>query len=149
MNWSTLNSLQLGKYGEYLAMMEFMKHGFDVYSSEVDDKGIDLVIRSAAPKYFDIQVKSVRKLSYIFLFKSKFQIRDNLLAAIILFNEGNENPEFYLVPSAAWKIPNALLVDRDYEGKKSAPEYGLNLSQRNLPLLEPYRFHKTVELLQD
>lgn len=40
MNWSELSSLQLGKYAEYLAKMEFMKHGFDVYSSEVDDKEI-------------------------------------------------------------------------------------------------------------
>ena len=43
--WSNLNHLQLGKYSEYLVIMEFTRYGFDVYSAEVDDKGIDFVVR--------------------------------------------------------------------------------------------------------
>jgi len=32
-----------------------------------------------------------------------------------------------LIPATAWSTPVSPLVDRDYEGKKSAPEYGLNI----------------------
>ncbi len=44
-DWGKLNHLQLGRYAEYFVKMEFTRHGFDVYSAEVDDKGIDLVVR--------------------------------------------------------------------------------------------------------
>lgn len=40
--------------------------------------------------------------------------------------------------------PNALPVDREYEGKKRKPEWGLNLSTKNILLLEDYVFHKMV-----
>jgi len=39
-------------------------------------------------------------------------------------------------------------VERNYEGKKSAPECGLNISMKNLPLLEPYRFESQLPALQ-
>jgi hypothetical protein len=42
--------MQLGRYAEYLAKMEFMLHGSDVFSSEVDDHGIDFVVRTSAKK---------------------------------------------------------------------------------------------------
>ncbi len=145
--WSGLNRLQLGRYAEYFVKMEFTLHGFDVYTSEVDDKGIDFVIRKYS-RYHDVQVKSKRGLHYVFFSKDKFELRDNLLAVIVIFFEG-ELPYHYLIPATAWLKPNELLRDRDYLGKKSKPEWGLNLSQRNLPLLEEYRFDKMVEKLKE
>jgi hypothetical protein len=49
-NWGSLTTLQLGKYAEYFVKMEFVQHGFDVYSVEVDERGIDFVIRDDAGK---------------------------------------------------------------------------------------------------
>jgi hypothetical protein len=141
--WSKLNSHQLGRYAEYFVKMEFTVYGFDVYSTEVDDRGIDFVIRKEPGTYFDIQVKSVRDLNYIFMRKDKFQLRSNLFVAIVLFTEG-ELPKVYLIPSDEWKKPNELLVDRKYEGKKSPPEWGLNLSKKNMSILEKYNFEKQV-----
>ena len=43
--WKDLSPLQIGKYSEYLAKMEFILYGFDVYSPELDDKGIDFIVR--------------------------------------------------------------------------------------------------------
>ncbi len=60
--WSMLTNLQIGRYTEYYVKMEFTLHGYDVYPDEVDDKGIDFVIRGEPHKYYDVQVKSV----YIF-----------------------------------------------------------------------------------
>ncbi len=152
--WSRLNPLQLGRYAEYLVKMEFALYGFDVYTAEVDDKGIDFVIRKehtqgngrVESRYYDVQVKSVRGMNYVFFSKEKFVLRDNLLAAIGLFEDG-DSPRLYLVPARAWQRPNALFVERNYEGLKSKPEWGLNLSRKNLALLEPYRFERTAERL--
>ena len=44
-SWSNLNHMQLGKYAEYYAKMEFTSYGYDVYTSEVDDHGVDFVAR--------------------------------------------------------------------------------------------------------
>jgi hypothetical protein len=141
--WSTLTKLQLGRCAEYFVKMEFALHGFDVYTAEWDDKGIDFIVRRDTQRYYDVQVKSSRDLSYIFFLKDKFTPRENLLAAIVLFKDG-EHPGLYLVPSTVWIHPNSLFVSRDYEGKKSKPEWGLQLSHRNLSQLKDYEFACTV-----
>ncbi len=143
-DWRRLNHLQLGRYAEYLIKMELTLYGLDIYTAEVDDKGIDFVVRNDAGQYFDIQVKSIRGMNYIFLPKKKFQLRDNLLAAVVIFIQG-EPPRLFLIPSGAWDQPNELLVDRKYEGKKSDPEWGINISQRNLASLEKFSLEKVVK----
>jgi hypothetical protein len=128
--------------------MEFTLYGFDVYGTEVDDKGIDFVIRNDANSYFDVQVKSLRSLNYVFVEKAKFQLESNMLLALVLFMLDDAPPRQYLIPAAAWSQPNSLFVGHDYEGKKSKPEWGLNLSRRNLPYVEPYAFEQVVERLR-
>ena len=142
-NWSRLNSLQIGRYAEYFVKMEFTLYGFDVYTSEVDDRGIDFVIRKGHDRYYDIQVKSVYKAKYIFFPKHKFELRANLFAAVVIFID-REFPRLFLIQATAWEQVNALIVSRDYEMKKSKPEWGLNLSRRNYDLLEAYSFEKVV-----
>jgi hypothetical protein len=51
-NWSNLNHLQLGRYGEYFAKMEFTKTGFEVFTAEVDNKGIDCIVRKNEEEIF-------------------------------------------------------------------------------------------------
>jgi hypothetical protein len=149
-SWSELNRLQVGKYAEYFVKMEFTQHGFDVYSSEVDDRGIDFVVRKERKNdmtnYYDVQVKSVRESGYVFFPKDKFNLRGNLLAAVVIFPDG-EMPQLYLIPSLAWKTTDALLISHDYEGKKSKPEWGLNISKKNIPLLERFAFHEALQRL--
>lgn len=145
-DWSRLNHLQLARYAEYYAKMEFTLFGFDVYTAEVDDRGIDFVIRRGEDCYYDVQVKSARGFSYIFFPKDKFHPRRGLLAAVALFETGAP-PRLYLIPSTVWLEPNSLFCSRDYEGKKSRPEWGLNISRRNMPLLDEYAFDRRVELL--
>jgi hypothetical protein len=109
----------------------------------VDDRGIDCIIRKPGGMCYDVQVKSVRNMNYIIFTKDKFQPKESLLAGVVLLFEGKE-PLLYLIPSLAWREPNALLVDHDNIGKKSLPEYGLNLSKKNMPLLEAYAFDGVV-----
>ncbi len=60
-----------------------------------------------------------------------------------LFRDG-DMPGLYLIRSTAWTHPDGLFVVRNYEGLKSRPEWGLNLSGRNMPLLEPHEFQRIV-----
>ncbi|MGI9104382.1 MAG: hypothetical protein ACR2IF_18215 [Terriglobales bacterium] len=147
--WGKLNKQQVGAYAEYFVKMELTMHGFQVYSPEVDDRGIDLVARLEDGPFVALQVKAVRDFGYVFLQKSKFVLSDQLFLGLALLFEG-ESPELYLIPSRTWETPNALFVGRDYgEGKVSAPEWGINLSARNKPLLESYLFDGMVrQLLQ-
>jgi hypothetical protein len=101
-DWSSLNSLQIGRYAEYFLKMEFTMFGFDVYTAEVDDRGIDFVIRRNATRYFDVQVKSSRNMNYIFFPKKDFDLRENLLAGVVLFRDGNV-PQCYLIPATTWE----------------------------------------------
>jgi hypothetical protein len=80
----TATRLQVGRYGEYFVKMEFTPLGFDVYGTEVDDKGIDLVVRKGVDQFYDVQVKTVRppRGKYIFFPKHTFELRDTLLAAL-------------------------------------------------------------------
>lgn len=136
-NWARLNRLQLGKYAEYLAKMEFVLHGCDVFTSEVDDHGIDFVVRTRAGHHYDVQVKSYRvaKNNYVYMEKSKFPISPQSLLALVQFVEG-EPATLFLVPSCVDGAPNPTLESRDYgEGKKSKPEWGLTLSKKKLAAL--------------
>lgn len=144
--WSELNHLQIGRYAEYLAKMEFTAFGFDVFTAEVDDKGIDFVLRKDNLHYYDVQVKASRNLSYIFFSKDKFVLSQNLLAAVVLF-ENDKPASLYIIPSDVWQNPTSLFVSREYEDKKSKPEWGLNLSRKNLVELEQYQFENMVEKL--
>ena len=145
-NWAQLTPLQIGRYAEYFVKMEFTLFGFDVYSAEIDDKGIDFVVRKDPDRYYDVQVKSARAFNYIFFPKHKFALRKNLLAAVVLFSPARP-PQAYLIPSLAWQAPSTLLRDREYFGKQSKPEWGLNLSAKNLALLSAFSFESVIQTL--
>ena len=147
LNWSKLNSLQLGRYAEYYAKMEFASYGLEVYTSEVDDHGIDFVAKTKSGRFLEIQVKSVRQTNYVFMQKEKWNIEDtNVYLALLLFEDG-KLPDAYLIPAKAWKTPSALLCDKDYEGLKSKPEYGLNLSKKNMHLLREYKLEDIMTMM--
>lgn len=142
-DWTRLNHIQLGRYAEYLIKMECVLYGFDVYTAEVDDRGIDFVLRKGHDRYYDVQVKSIRG-GYIFFHKTKFELRDNMLAAVAIFRP-QQAPSLFLIPAVAWRTTNALFVSRDYEKSTlSKPEWGLNLSKRNMPLLAEYAFDRVA-----
>ncbi|TGE19263.1 DUF4365 domain-containing protein [Hymenobacter elongatus] len=147
-DWARLNPLQVGRFAEYFIKMKCALYAFDIYSSEVDDKGIDFILRVDASSYYDIQVKSIRSNGYIFFPKWNFTPRHNLYAAVVVLVQGQE-PDCYLIPSMAWANENALFRNRDYgEGLKSKPEWGLNISQKNMPLLGEYSFANVVPTLR-
>jgi len=143
-DWDRLNRQQLGKYAEYFTKMEFILYGLEVYTTEVDDRGIDYVIKKDG-RYYDIQVKSIRfpVTNYIYMKKKGFQLRENLFLVLVLFRQWQE-PELFLIPSKAWEEPNDAFKDHNHYRE---PEWGLNISNRTLKTLEEYRFDKMINTL--
>lgn len=85
-DWSRLTSLQLGRYAEYYAKMDFASYGLEVYTSEVDDHGIDFIVKDKNNRFCEIQVKSLRSKGYVFMTKSKFDIsNENLYLTLLIF----------------------------------------------------------------
>ncbi len=139
-DWENLNNLQLGRYAEYYAKMEFASYGCQVFTTEVDDHGVDFVVKDKNGRYCEIQVKSIRGTGYVFMAKSKFDLNNqNLFVALLVFRKG-QLPDIFLIPSRAWQEPNQVFVDRDYgkPGQTSKPEYGINVSKKNYGVLQEY-----------
>ena len=144
-HWKNLKKQQVGAYAEYFVKMELTMQGFQVYSTEVDDRGIDFVARREDGPFFEVQVKSLRSMGYVFMQKTKFPLREHTYLALCLLTEGQE-PQIFLIPSLVWREPNAIFVDRKYdvEGQTSKAEWGLNVSKRNMLSLSQYSFEITI-----
>ena len=136
----------MGRYAEYSVRLAFTLYNFDVYTAEVDDRGIDFVIRKDPARHYDDQVKSVRKANYVFFPKHVFDLRENLFAAVVRFTDGRP-PDPYLIPSTAWRSPDALLVSRNLEGRRSRPQWERNLPKGNGRLLARFAFDSIVQEL--
>jgi len=62
---------------------------------------------------------------------------------LLIFEEGMMSKS-YLIPSKGWETENGLFRNRDYIGLKSKPEYGLNVSKKNITLLDKYKFNDEI-----
>ena len=141
LKWSNLSHLQLGQYAEYYAKMEFASYGFEVYTSEVDDHGVDFVVKNEAGKFLEVQVKSVRDRNYTFIKKSKMVLDDNHLVCYLLFDD-EKLPGCYLFPATVWKVPDGSLFSyKDYEDA----EFGINASKKNQDKLDMFRFEDNIQ----
>lgn len=139
-DWETLNTQQKGRYAEYYAKMVFTANGYEVYTSEVDDRGVDFVCKKDDSIFYQVQVKSVFKSKYVLIKKSKMPLADDRIVCLLIFEE-NTLPSIYIIPSKAWENTNStFLVDRDYdkEGQKCAPEWGINISNKHADELNKY-----------
>ena len=74
-----------------------------------------------------------------FYAEKKFELREHLYLALGLLSDG-QLPELYLIPSTDFRKKNSLFANHDFEGLKSRPEWGLNISKKNMSLLKPYLF---------
>ena len=65
-----LNNLQIGRIGEYWAKIWLTLGGFETYTVDVDDRGIDFVMKNQQNDFYKIQVKSIKRpTSSIFITK--------------------------------------------------------------------------------
>lgn len=100
--------------------------------------------------YLKFQVKTVRsETGYVFVKKDKFDISDKELFMILIRLTDGQHPAMYIIPTSAWEnVTKTGFVSRQYDGLKSAPEYGINLSKKNLVQLEEYELEKFINKIQ-
>ena len=144
-SWNGLNTQQVGTYFEYFVKMELTMYGYEVYTTEVDDRSVDFVARRKNSGFIEVQAKCLRKFGYVFMRKTNFVPRQGLYVALGLLSEGKE-PDAYLIPSTVWLEPSSIFVGRDYEapGLKSKPEWGINVSAKGMAALQQYTFSKVL-----
>lgn len=147
LNWSRdeLNRQKLGAFGEYYAKMTLASYGMDIYTSEVDDHGIDFVAETKKG-FLKFQVKTIRnKTQYIFMKEKTFKNTDESLYLLLILLTDGEHPELFAIPATAWHdTERSAFVYHAYK----EPEYGLNLSKKNLPQIEPYRLDNLINTIQ-
>jgi hypothetical protein len=150
LNWSrkTLSPQKLGTFCEYYAKMALTSYGMSVYTAEVDDHGIDFVAESK-DAFLKFQVKSVREnTKYVFMREEYFKAHDSKMNLILILLKDGEHPDMYVIPATAWQTGESkLLVYHSYEGKKSDPEYGVNLSSKTMPELQQFRLDAMIDKL--
>lgn len=149
LNWSRkeLTKQRLGSFGEYYAKMVLASYGMSIYTSEVDDHGIDFVAETKSG-FMKFQVKTVRHdTNYVYMLEEHFDVEDETLFLFLSILTDGELPVSYIVPATVWKNDvTGMFVHRTYEGKKSKPEYGMNLSAKNMPFLDDYRIEKMIDM---
>jgi hypothetical protein len=149
--WARLDTMRVGRWGEQFVAMALTRAGLDVYLPAVDDRAIDMLVRmdGEPARFAEFQVKTVRLVrpSYVFLRKRLFPINASRYVALVVLIEGQADPEIFLIPSHAWTDPKAPFVSRDYENRKSEPEYGLTVSLSVLNHLRPYRIDAQLPAL--
>lgn len=138
--WSHLNHMELNLYGKELITNTLIQLGMSIR-----EHNKDLIAVGTNGVEKRIQVRCIRSSTkYVMLPKSRFDANDReLTLLLIIFREANQ-PDYYLIPSRAFKEPNDLFKDRDHY---EVPEYGMNVSAKNLPLLNKYKLESTVDEL--
>ena len=127
--------------------MSLASYGMSIYTSEVDDHGIDFIAETKGG-FLKFQVKTLRQgTNYVFMLKEYFDITDRSLFLFLSLLSDGEHPTSYIIPATAWENDNTgVFVYRAYEGKKSRPEYGINLSKKNMPYIEKYKLDRMIDM---
>jgi len=122
MDLSKLKKSELGKYFEYLLVPELIKLQFDVFVPLID-KGIDFILRkresdSGSPKYFEVQVKSVRKKGGRLTISKKTFIPHERLFLVFFYVKEPEKEEYdaYVIPS---KVVDSKFSSQTQRDRKS------------------------------
>lgn len=144
--WSRLSRQEVRDHGLSLMQSELARLSFSVQAETGQRRNVLHAKRGR--RQLEVHMRTVRDLNYAFWPKARFQPRVDLYAGLVRLPEGAP-AELYLIPSMAWNSPDAPLVAPEYEGLASEPEYGVRLTQRNLPLLAQFTFDRTLGALTD
>lgn len=132
-NIMTLTNIELNKKAK-----EIVKEKFKEYGAKIIEKDRIFSIKTKEGKGIKVLVKSIRRpTEYVLILKKHMDARqDNFYIALVIFT-GDNIPELFLIPAIAFLEPNDLLRDRP---KYKEPEFGMNVSNKNMPLLNIYKF---------
>jgi len=134
--WERLGRLELIGYGKDLVTERLEHLGCAVArpSNAVDGR---LSVQTSGGRSVEVFISTQRVGGYAFWTKRRLQPSRERFAVVVVLGDAPE-PDVFLVPSTEWLEAVEPLTDRDYEGRKSEPEYGIELTPTALPLLARY-----------
>jgi len=134
--WSTLGGTELITFGKTIVTDKLERLGCMVTppSSSRDGK---LAVRTPAGRRLEVFVSTQRVGGYVFWTKRRLQPSEHRFAVLVLLGQEPE-PSVYIVPTLDWVDASPPLTDRDYEGRKSEPEYGIDITASSVPSLRRY-----------
>lgn len=149
MKWSRLNNSQLGRLGEYYAKLLFVSLGWYVYSSEIDDHGVDFISEDPQKAHmYRVQVKSVKAgKDTLNIKKTKMPLRDDFLMCFLRF-EDDRLPDVFLWKTSEWNDKsNDALGENNYikEDTVSVPEWNVKYSKKNAKWFQEHVADKVLE----
>lgn len=99
--------------------MALASYGMSIFTSEVDDHGIDFVAESKKG-FLKFQVKTIRdNTSYVFMKKKYFNIFDDFLFLLLIILKDGEHPMLFAIPATAWQSTDKnAFVFHPYDNKK-------------------------------
>jgi hypothetical protein len=141
LTWGALTKHEVGKLGTDIAQTRFIAEGFEISLPSGSSTPTTFTVRRASGPLHEVRVRTCRlpRGNYTFFTKRSLDLADDRLVVLVLLEDGRPARAF-LIPTPAWRRPSSLLVDRDYEGLKSEPEWGIQLSGRSIPLLDEFDF---------
>ena len=118
----------------------------------------DIEYKSLKNSFYEINLSDNKYLlkcrtynkNYTFVTKSEIpELSDNILIALVEWQ--NEQPiSLYLIPTSEWNTGKwNILKDRDYEGLKSEPEWGIDINQSNKYELNNFQFSKFINTFKE
>jgi hypothetical protein len=139
MDLSKLDRQELGKHFEYLFGSELIRLQFDVFRPIIDKAGVDFIVRkdeNASPKYFEVQVKSVRKKGGRLTVSQKtFIPNERLFLAFFYVNDPEKGEyDFYMIPSKY--VRDSPFIDDTQNEHKI---YRLNINKKSLEAIKSYK----------
>jgi hypothetical protein len=87
-----MHNLTKGKIGELFAEAEFLKHGFDVFTTSADVFGIDMIV-SIQDNFYKVQVKTATN-KY-----NRFHLPHSPPKSDLLFLANSKSGEYWIVPT--------------------------------------------------
>jgi hypothetical protein len=130
-----LSTSELIAYGKRTVTSKLEAFGCDVTQAAHPRDG-KLNVRTPSGRCIELFVSTQHVGGYAFWTKRRLQPAPHRFAVVVLFD--TEEAQLYLIPSTEWDDASAPLTDRDYEGRASEPEYGIDLGDSSLASLRRY-----------
>ena len=121
-------------------------YGYLVFSAEIDDRGVDFVVRNDAGRHFDVQVKTVTCWKYTYITESKFS--ESLWICLVVLAEG-VHPTLYLFSGRDWDLDTSGLLRRNHFPNAKEAEYGIHIAKKRVSVMKQFAFDQSVEKLRE
>lgn len=146
-NYKHLNNIQKGSFAEAYAKMAFTLEGFEVYTTDYDDRGIDFIVRApVGDRYLRVQVKSTDGSANPFVYSEKFEETPEFLVCAVRLVEG-QVPQVYLARGTDWKQEMDCLHFNP-EGGRAGAYYEFRFARKYSESMERHKFENYVEQLR-